>query len=491
MLACGNGIGLQPDSFKYLSVAEHFAAGDGFRQTSYDGTIVAVHNFPPLYPLLLAAGIRAGMEGTDIALLFALVALAVTISLTGLLAGEGGASAGVAILAALWVALAPDMLQVMSMVLTEAFFVPLTLACMAALMRGLDARPGWLVVAAVCAVLALQTRFIGVVLVATGGVMLCLHGSGRWYRRLTRAATWCTAALLPGAGMAAWQYLHGVTPGARALFSGSVPWPKLYAGAGVISKWLLPVEVPVAVRAVLVAALAGAAVACWRRTGCLLLGPARRLLLLAGLYAIFTVGFLTITIMFADANVSIDHRYLLPVFPPLVATGGALLSPAAPGGAAFRKCLLPLLAVLLCVQGTRAALWTVRSSREGLGLHARYWQEAVTWNVIRGLPAGVTVYSNAPDLLQYYAGRPSRMLPPVFDAGTGQENPVVTQQLGDIGQAVINGQAAVVWLNRIGWRRYFPPELLRRLDTLLAEQVPGQAVAAPGGTIESIVYFHS
>ena len=192
------GVGLDYDSVNYVSVARNLLAGDGFAQ--FDGNPYRV--WPPLFPILLAAGGLFGFDPIDVAAplnaaLFGMTALAVGEYLRRRLRSRFAAVWGCAAFAAL-----PVMANIASFALSEAAFILLTVLGLIWADKALqDGKASSLALAAALCGLAWLTRYIGAAAIAAGAAALLIQPGAAPFIRARRAAIF---ALIAGAPMAVW-----------------------------------------------------------------------------------------------------------------------------------------------------------------------------------------------------------------------------------------------------------------------------------------------
>jgi hypothetical protein len=196
LFATRGGVNLFMDSMWYLVYARSAQAGDGLTAPITSGfdpqTRMAINQWPPLYPLLLAAG--RDLLGWARAVTVGLLALTALLTYAlGVLVMDGRRLP--ALIAALLALASPTVSDVFASVYSETLFVPLALASLALLLRYRPGQPtptGWALAAAGLAALAALTRYIGVAFIAAGGLYLVWWGrsvrqSGRWWPALAFA----------------------------------------------------------------------------------------------------------------------------------------------------------------------------------------------------------------------------------------------------------------------------------------------------------------
>lgn len=207
-----NGIGLSPDSARYVSAATEFAAGHGF--TIYTGEKYVYQ--APLYPALLGLTHRAlGVDTLEAARLVNALVFGATVALAAWLVSQWFQSAWVLpLIAGGWVLCSPTTYNCATMAWTEPLFILLTLIFFWQMVAYLD-EPRWrnFWLGAVAASLAALTRYVGIAVIATGVGCVFWWSDGTRLRRGQRGLLFGGAAsLLPGGWLARnWIVSHTLT----------------------------------------------------------------------------------------------------------------------------------------------------------------------------------------------------------------------------------------------------------------------------------------
>ncbi|MDQ4096415.1 MAG: glycosyltransferase family 39 protein, partial [Actinomycetota bacterium] len=306
------GAYLSPDGLAYVGTARNLLDGAGF---SLPPGSPPLGNFPPVYPLILAAFGALGPDPLTVARFVGPVAFGATILVVGLLVRQLTGSMPLAVLAQLLVFTGTDFLAYHSAALSEPVFLLLALVTLAALGGCLTKRRSLLLLAAaLLAGAACLTRYVGLAVVAAGALGLVLLASrradGRYHWR--GAIAFGALALAPLFGWLAWVSGEmGRATNREAVFHA----PGLaYVTRGLrnASTWVLPAQAPTPVRFTAAAlAVVALVVVAWRTRH-----HARRPGGLAGLLALFAVAYLAalaVDRMFFDVTGRLDSRFLLPV----------------------------------------------------------------------------------------------------------------------------------------------------------------------------------
>jgi hypothetical protein len=455
------GPGLSPDSVAYTATARHIAAGLGV--LSYDNTPLV--DQPPLYPALLAL-VRV-LGGADPlasarwvnALLAALTVLAVAALLAPRVRSQALFGLGVAL-----VVVARPLFAVASYSLSEPLFILLcTLFLLLADRYAARRSLGALLLLAGAAALATLTRYVGVTLIGTGGLLLLLERGRTWRGRVARAALFGLVAAAPVAGWLA----RNVTA-AGSLMGPRAPSRTTLAEAlrhtlATFGGWAVAPDDLNDVQDVLpdlrpLLALPAAGLPAAPTTG----APARAWhpLLPVGLFAALYLALL----LYTSTSVLYDRigdRLLAPLFVPLlVLLLGALDGWARAGGRVRRAAVIAGAAALLLLSGTATVVRAVKAAEGGAGgYQRRSWQESSMVDHLRAHPppAGTPLYTNAPDALYLFFGLQGT-LPPSRNVYDPAQTPVLLAGLRGVWPP--EGDALLLWFDRQERVYLFSPDEL-------------------------------
>lgn len=471
------GIGVSPDSTVYIGAARNLLHGQGLTALSgRSDALEPMTHYPPLYPLLLALAGLAGGEPLQAArwlnaLIFGINVLLACVAVGGYTRWSVRATA----LASLLVLSAPDILQVHSMAWTEPLFILFCLAGLLLLAAYLERGQRLLLMASAVAVaLAFLTRYVGVVLLATG-VCGVLFLSGKSYgRRVLEAGLFALVACLP---VGLWMIRNKSAAGGavdREFVFHPVSFHQLGSALSTISTWLLLGKVRTGVRATVflleIACLIILCILLWRKNSARranetkMKGTLARLSTLPTLIVIFIVfyaGFFIITASFIDFDTVFDERALAPVhvlgIVLLICLAHRLLRSSEAGH------LLYLLSVILCLAFAgsyvaRGANWVRQKRGDGQGYTSRAWRESATIERIRNLPAGTPIFTNGYDAVYFLTGRPAMFLPEKTVHGTGRANALYASELAHVREQLLDHNGVLVYFDGFPERAYLPPE---------------------------------
>jgi hypothetical protein len=411
--------GTSTDSRSYLMAARSLREGRGLYVLSINGLPVPQTHHAPLYSVLLAAAsfvTRTPVE--EAARWLNALGFAGSIALVGLFVRTvAGAGAGwIALVSAAAFALSPDMLQVHSMIWSEASFIFFMLLTLLMLARA-NRRDEWndVVLAGCAAALAWATRYAGAALVAAGAIMLLLDASHTPRRRWRRAA----AFTLIGSSLAlAWAVRNALLAETIANRSFGFHPPSLNAWLGgliTISGWFGSGWKGRSSRTgvFVLAAVLGVALLArrWlRRTA-----PTERNADLPAVFALLYALLLVASVTFLDRTIPLDRRILSPLFVAALLFAGGWIG----AWTAHRPQPRPLVALAsatcvgLILLAGRGVQFVDDAPDKWLVYGCRRWSNSELLTYARQLPPDAVLYSNADDVLYLRLGRLAKPVPSV------------------------------------------------------------------------------
>lgn len=323
------GVLLDWDSVNYISVADSLLAGEGFRQ--FNGLLYT--DWPPLYPLLLAALGWVGLDPYLWAGGLNALAFALTIFLAGQWLRSRLTSRGLLLLGCMAIAVAYPLTRQAAFALTETIFILFILLALLAVERFLNTeRRSALLWAALFTALVCLTRYLGLTLVVAIALLLALQAGVPLRQRAQRMALYAILALAPLGLWMLRNYLLLGTPTGRRSYDVLTFSETLVQTLGVLSDWtawgLLVSRVspswlgsalnflPAAGLLLLAAALIYGLIAAGRG------GPARpdwRPLYIFGLFALVYLVLFNV-VAYRATFATISDRYILPAWLPLLLT---------------------------------------------------------------------------------------------------------------------------------------------------------------------------
>jgi hypothetical protein len=181
LLTHHGGIGVSPDSVVYTSVARNIYANGHFEAYNH----MPLVDFPVFYPVFLSAAVFVtGKDPVIIGPVLNGMLFGLLILLCGIMMRKSGASR-----TAKWVFLAalvisPALLDIYSMLWSETLFILLTIIfCMLCRQYFTTPTIKIILLLGVCAGVSCITRYAGITLIGTGGLLLFFNRSASWKKR--------------------------------------------------------------------------------------------------------------------------------------------------------------------------------------------------------------------------------------------------------------------------------------------------------------------
>ncbi|MEP6621847.1 MAG: hypothetical protein ABJE47_21165 [bacterium] len=446
------GIGMSPDSTQYLATARNLTSGKGLYTIWWSGHAEPLTHFPPLYPLAIAALSSVGMSPERAGWLLQLLlsplnSLLMVLLATRMSGGTEQERARLGLAVASVAMAATDIATAHAMLWSEPMYLSL-LMCTLLMLWSSERRARrfekqqaqrLLWAAAVCAGLSTLTRFVGIALIVSCGFALLLFSAGGLGERIKRAATFGVVGFLPLLGLVAFNVSRAGSASNRELGFHPVSSASLLEGANTALHWISPF-MPWRVPRLLALALLGVsatvlvAMALVARTGMVRedrfrvglqphvapagTEPSLYLIRLAVTVTLGYVGFLVVSISFADVSTELDARILLPVQVMAIVLVGATLEIARRAADRTESLRIPIrwalgvfFAVLLVTEQAGVITWTRKARAEGLGLASIARSAPALFSAIDSLPRNVRVYSNMPYLIYFATNRITTGLP--------------------------------------------------------------------------------
>ena len=488
VLATRWGIGLTTDSIRYIDHARDLLAGRGLRGMTH---------FPPLYPVMIAAVAKLGLDAAVAARWLQVALFPLNIVLIGWMTYRAtGRCAACACVAALLVAVAPVTVGIHCTALSEPLFLALvlvSLACMAAYLQ--RQRPWLLCVAALTAAMAVLTRYAGLALLPVLLVAVTwLNRRVSWRRRL-----WDVAVLVAlfGVPLGIWLMRNRLLGSAtnRSLAFHPIGARHIEDALETMTTWLFPRVIPAGLRSLLLgflagaAAVAGASAAAARQrrrhddvapvvadTG----GTLRSILLV---FAMSYVALLVLSVSFVDFYTPLDNRILSPLYAAVLIVGLESLRrflASADVSTLTRRATIACLVVLVLLQAARGADLVAVAYRDGIGFARRTWQQSKMLARVRTFPPGTVIYSNGADVIEMLTDHRASGLPARYDATTKIANPNYLAERQKIRTDLVASRGVLVYFRRIS-REHHPTEaeLRQKLHLRLVTENAEGAIYRP------------
>lgn len=450
VMATAGGIGVTPDSTVYLAVAANLRDGLGLVGPSWDGRIVPLSHYPPLFPAILAALASTGLSLEAAARFVNPLLFGVTVVLTAKAAGGvRGPLRAEAALAAGVVATSLDLLTVHTMAWSEPLFLAFGLAGFTLLGSSLDRNGrGRVVVAAAFVAAASLVRFPGVALILGGVAVLLARAEHPWARRFVDAAMFGAIAAGPLALLFARNAIATGHAANRPIAIHLLLEWRARTALVAFSSWMTPGASCCLDNAVIVLvgglALIAIAVAVGRfvwRSG----GPqAAWQDVPTRLATAFVAAYLfvaTADMIFLDASQYYGDRLITPLFIAAVIFVCSQMRRAN----ALPRAALAASIVLMAFGAVAQTRYTRDARTHSLGYGRDVWERSPTIGALRSLPPEMLVVTNRPDAVRYLAGRPARGLPLRRGIQSHLPNETYATELDRLAADVEAGQTVVAW----------------------------------------------
>jgi hypothetical protein len=479
LVATAHGLGQYPDSAVYVGTARNLLDGRGLTTpfnlqfnpyAPHDAVAlygqVPLTTFPPLYPLLLAAGGAFGLALTDVARILDAALFAATVVMIGVVAMRITRTTTVAVLSAFASVLSINLLINHTLLMADPLVLVAALGAFLLLPRLLR-RPtvGLILAVGAWGAVASLSRFAGVALAATIVVATLCWGDEPFRRRvrtalmvgavsITPLLVWIVATRLTSSRTAelrpvGWHFMTGSQT--DTILRVSASW---VAGAGPTES----VTTSVVVLVVLVLVLVGLGIALAARRQRTIPPVATdhgepepttvavidddwrdsdRLLGALAVYVVMSLLALWATATFFDASIPLEGRLLLPI-----QLGAVLLVP----GLLYRALRAWSTAAVACVVTSVFLVfcaWPWRTVARGYGttttaqLLADGWPAAppsALGVAVGKLPPDALVAANFPATIYQNGGHDSVFVPPRWDLIAGHANRDVDRQLAELGR---------------------------------------------------------
>jgi len=497
--ATRKGIGVQADSTVYLDAARNLTAGSGLIVMSPQAEMVPLTHYPPLYPVAIGLVSRFGVRVETAARLLNAGLLSLNILLVGVaVAFCLRNSFWLPVLAAFLMLMAPDILGIHTLALSEPLYLATTLAgflCLALYFE--NRRPLFLLAAAISIALSTLTRYVGVTAIVAGCLALLFVEPwnekspglalatilNRVRRRIPLAFVFGLIAVLPLVCLSIRNRL--VTSGVadRQLAFHPMNGAKIISAFSTVAQWLLLGKIRFDLRfggfVLECIALAAVAMFVWKRGRPVAVSDTTSKSSLPALLVLFSVAYLAMmifTITFFEDDSALDARRLLPVHVALLVLGpwaaSIALSRLSDADLSRVRLLMIAMAVLLAGSyGLRGTLWLRTVRQDAQGFASRTWGQPRAFGYILKMSPEAVIYSNGFDAIHYLTGKPAHMVPEKIIHGTGRPNPHYDEELQQMTSELKAKGGVVLYFKNLEERSFLMPEA-ELVDRLHYVKVP-------------------
>lgn len=183
------------------------------------------------------------------------------------------------------------------------------------------------------------------------------------------------------------------------------------------------------------------------------------LLELSLIYIGVYISFIIFSISVFDFLTPLDQRILYPIFEPLLFVFIIVLSKivnAVKWKRIYFTLVIGVLVHLSILQFLQQEKIISSLEKNGVGFSSREWTHSKTLDYIKDIPVSTTIYTNGPDPIQLYLGRKSIMIPKVIHPLTNKTNPEYVNEMKNMQEHLLDGNAILVFFDNITWRWYLP-----------------------------------
>jgi len=414
-----SGIGVCPDGVVYTTAAENLRTTGNY----VDFTHGPVVDFPAFYPMFLTGMMwLTGLKPLAFAPFLNAFLFATIIYLAGVIMEQFEYRSKWykgAILSC--IVLSPGLLEDYSMMWSETIFILFLLLFMMAMYRYLrSASKKALVTAAVITSIACITRYAGISIIATGGIIILLNNKLSLWKRVADGLIFgAIGSLLLVVNFLRNYMVSGTLTGHRE--QSITPLISNVHDAGIVfSTWLPFVhENYTTAIIVVVAIIAGLTILCVTQ----LLKDRRifRYESIATTYALFYILFMIVTASISRFE-GLNSRFLTPAFIPLLWSASYWLVPLSKQSQTFvKKFSLAAVGIFIVSSFQYNQLAADAETWDGVkdagipGYTEDQWTKSETVQFIEknALPfkKDYTIYSDAYDAIYWFTGRPGKFLP--------------------------------------------------------------------------------
>jgi hypothetical protein len=454
--------GVGGDSVQYVMGAQNLLDGNGYGRVSGAGEIKPITGFPPFFSLVLAG---VGLTGIDLfqgARILNAIFFGGSIFLTGRMIFHRTASPWSSLMGSALVLTSLSLVEIHGMVMTEPLFIFLMLLSIYSLIRYLDThRLILLLLSGATASMATLTRYVGLGLVATGGLSILLLSDRRWRRRLLDCVIFGGITLVP---LYLWLRRNAIVGGTtvnRELIFHPMQTQLLRVFLAEVASWLAPRILGLSrpVRNVLVLILAipwplifyVRELRDWFQKRSPSRGEFWRLPWVLAINIASYLGILIInsTLLDAGTTMSAPPRYLAPIFICVV----ILFVIAIQRILEYYGKRITLQALATLIGGGLILLYSLQivelvRDPTSIGGYLDYKvkrREAVF--LLKTLDEDVPIITNNPEMIYVFVGRPSYMWPIAFDQYKQEERQDFNDQIEATREKLMDGGVLVVF----GW----------------------------------------
>jgi hypothetical protein len=441
-----NGIGITPDSISYVESAANIASGKDYAAYPLISELnLSPGHFPPGLPLLLALGLKDGLEVEAVGVIINALSLAVLAMMIYAINLQLGSHRIVRIISCLLL-FHPSLLSQYTRLSSEPLFIALITVGIFSLWLYLE-KPNrmLLLLSAVLLGLSVIVRYAGIPFVAVAVAILFISR-----RKIGETLLFGDITLIPIMLWVIYLANNSTEPDTIRMFAPHIiPLSKLLDGARAIGGWFVPVVVPLRTGwAGLIVLLVLVAYYDFFRKN--IHTTVAKFLLFIGAFQGFYGLFLLISISFFDAHTPLDSRILAPIYPLSMLSICVAL-----GNLPVAKKRLIIIGSYLLLIILYSWSWMSAERLDGNDFSSKYWTESPLIEFVNSLPPDTIIYSNGADVIYWYTHRIIHSVPRTIDTGTPAINTNYADEVETMRIALNNG-AYLIFFSLITWRDYLP-----------------------------------
>ena len=439
-------------------------SGHGLTTSSLPDVYRPLTQYPPLYPILIAASSLVEPSPFQAARRLAgLIAFLNIFGVGAILLRLIPYSIWPAIVGAIFMLLAPVMLEIHLMAWSEPLFILLSLLAFSVLAGYFKRlKKSWLLLAAFLASLTLLTRYAGLAIVATGMLGIILFSRTAFNKRILKAVLYGSISVLPLFLLLIYnQQSIGTATNREIDFH---PITRSHFGQGLItfSSWLgVPFQGATWIKVSLVLGfflfLTFLSILFYRsQSDHEISGSTHNLFppfvwLLATFIGVYSL-FLVISISFLDANTPLDNRILSPFYVCILIITIYVLSTAISSLKTSQSSWLAtwLAGIFIFVYAATSIPMIRAYHTTGIGFSTLAWKNSELIELAMELPEPLAIYSNAPEAINLHAARSAASLARVFEQASQQYNLGLAADMNVLGAQMAKGKAVIIFFDQPG-----------------------------------------
>ena len=326
------GIDFSFDSSIYLLTAENFIRGEGLNIAVSSGRVLPQMHYPPLYSMLLALLISAGIDNLSAPLYMNIFLFGLNILIFSLIIYESTSSLKMSLLMSFLLFSSNIFIYIHTIAMSEALFIALSFLSFYFLLKHIKYGDyTTLIISSVLMGAAFLTRYAGAAFVAAGVVTIIIYNLQKPVNALKKATIMVILGILPAI---IWTLGHFsllikyIALGGRSFKWHPVSVQILISLADVVSKLFLPAKTPFQIRTIfllIVSTIVFYMLYKYRKVMfCVLKKNLKNpdtnnaVFIITILYLIMYTLLIVFSIFLVDAFISLNSRILSPLFATLL-----------------------------------------------------------------------------------------------------------------------------------------------------------------------------